>query len=94
MVLRSLTVPDPYGFVFYTWGVRRQLPMGELKNYSIQEPDAQTASCRTCGGRRTDKGVNKQEPDNPAALPRCNRSLTGLRSLVSGSTRSALPRTT
>jgi glutathione S-transferase len=62
--------------------------------HSIQEPDAQTASCRTCGGRRTDKGVNKQEPDYPAALPRCNRSLTGLRSLVSGSTRSPLPRTT
>jgi glutathione S-transferase len=28
------TVLDPYGFVFYTWGVRRQLPMGELKNYT------------------------------------------------------------
>jgi glutathione S-transferase len=28
------TVLDPYGFVFYTWGVRRELPMGELKNYS------------------------------------------------------------
>jgi glutathione S-transferase len=28
------TVLDPYGFVFYTWGLRRQLPMGELKNYT------------------------------------------------------------
>jgi glutathione S-transferase len=28
------SVLDPYGFVFYTWGVRRELPMGELKNYS------------------------------------------------------------
>jgi glutathione S-transferase len=27
------SVLDPYGFVFYTWGVRRELPMGELKNY-------------------------------------------------------------
>jgi glutathione S-transferase len=27
-------VLDPYGFVFYTWGLRRQLPMGELKNYT------------------------------------------------------------
>jgi len=27
-------VVDPYGFVFYTWGVRRELPMGELKNYT------------------------------------------------------------
>ena len=25
---------NPYGFVFYTWGVRRELPMGELKNYT------------------------------------------------------------
>jgi glutathione S-transferase len=28
------TVLDPYGFVFYTWGVCRQLPMGGLKNYT------------------------------------------------------------
>lgn len=28
------SVLDPYGFVFYTWGVRRDLPMAELKNYS------------------------------------------------------------
>ena len=27
-------VVDPYAFVFYTWGVRRELPMGELKNYT------------------------------------------------------------
>ena len=28
------TALDPYAFVFYTWGVRRELPMPELKNYS------------------------------------------------------------
>jgi glutathione S-transferase len=28
------SVLDPYGFVFYTWGVRRELPMAELKNYA------------------------------------------------------------
>jgi len=28
------TVLDPYGFVFYVWGVRRELPMGELANYT------------------------------------------------------------
>jgi len=28
------TVLDPYGFVFYTWGIRRELPMQELKNYT------------------------------------------------------------
>jgi glutathione S-transferase len=30
----SYSVLDPYGFVFYTWGVRRELPMSELKNYT------------------------------------------------------------
>ena len=30
----SYSVLDPYAFVFYTWGVRRELPMGELKNYT------------------------------------------------------------
>ena len=28
------SVVDPYGFVFYTWGMRRELPMGELKHYT------------------------------------------------------------
>ena len=28
------SVVDPYGLVFYAWGVRRELPMGELKNYT------------------------------------------------------------
>jgi glutathione S-transferase len=28
------SVLDSYGFVFYTWGVRRELPMAELKNYT------------------------------------------------------------
>jgi len=28
------SVLDPYGFVFYTWGLRRELPMSELKNYT------------------------------------------------------------
>jgi glutathione S-transferase len=28
------SVLDPYAFVFYTWGVRRELPMGELKGYA------------------------------------------------------------
>jgi glutathione S-transferase len=30
----SYSVLDPYAFVFYTWGVRRELPMAELKNYT------------------------------------------------------------
>ena len=28
------SVLDPYAFVFYAWGLRRELPMAELKNYS------------------------------------------------------------
>lgn len=28
------SVLDPYGFVFYVWGVRRELPVSELKNYT------------------------------------------------------------
>jgi glutathione S-transferase len=28
------SVLDPYGLLFYTWGVRRELPVAELKNYS------------------------------------------------------------
>jgi glutathione S-transferase len=28
------SVLDPYGLVFYSWGVRRELPMAELKNYT------------------------------------------------------------
>jgi glutathione S-transferase len=30
----GFSVLDAYGFVFYTWGVRRELPMGALKNYT------------------------------------------------------------
>ncbi|HTO49053.1 MAG TPA: glutathione S-transferase N-terminal domain-containing protein [Burkholderiales bacterium] len=28
------SVLDPYAFVFYVWGVRRELPMGELPHYT------------------------------------------------------------
>ena len=28
------SVLDPYAFVFYTWGVRRELPMADLKGYA------------------------------------------------------------
>jgi glutathione S-transferase len=30
----AYSVLDPYAFVFYTWGVRRELPMTELRNYT------------------------------------------------------------
>jgi glutathione S-transferase len=28
------TVVDPYAFIFYVWGLRRELPVAELKNYT------------------------------------------------------------
>jgi glutathione S-transferase len=28
------SVLDPYAFVFYVWGVRRELPVSELKSYT------------------------------------------------------------
>jgi glutathione S-transferase len=28
------SVADPYAFVMYTWGIRRELPVNELKNYT------------------------------------------------------------
>jgi glutathione S-transferase len=30
----AYSVLDPYTFLFYTWGVRRELPMADLKNYT------------------------------------------------------------
>jgi glutathione S-transferase len=30
----AYSVLDPYALVFYTWGLRRDLPVGELKNYT------------------------------------------------------------
>jgi glutathione S-transferase len=32
--LDRYSVLDPYGFVFYTWGIRRELPVRDLKNYT------------------------------------------------------------
>lgn len=31
------TVLDPYAFTFYTWGVRRELPVAELKNFTAHK---------------------------------------------------------
>ena len=33
-LLGPYSVIDPYAFIFYTWGVRRELPVSELKNYT------------------------------------------------------------
>ncbi len=30
----AYTVLDPYAFTFYTWGIRRDMPMAELKNFT------------------------------------------------------------
>jgi len=45
----SYSAVDPYGLVFYTWGARRELPVGDLKNYTafkdrmLQRPAVQRA---------------------------------------------------
>jgi len=31
------SVLDPYAFIFYVWGIRRELPVGELKNYTAHK---------------------------------------------------------
>lgn len=33
-LLDAYSVVDPYALTFYAWGVRRELPMAELKNYT------------------------------------------------------------
>jgi glutathione S-transferase len=33
----AYSVVDPYAFTFYTWGIRRELPMAELKNYTAHK---------------------------------------------------------
>ncbi|MBO0742663.1 MAG: glutathione S-transferase, partial [Hyphomicrobiaceae bacterium] len=33
----AYSVLDPYAFLFYTWGVRRELPMTELKSYTAHK---------------------------------------------------------
>jgi glutathione S-transferase len=30
----TYSVLDPYAFTFYVWGIRREVPMGELKSYT------------------------------------------------------------
>ena len=47
------SVLDPYGFVFYTWGVRRELPMGEL----AKGTDAEASSGATRRGARKDQNL-------------------------------------
>ena len=33
----AYSVLDPYAFTFYTWGVRREMPMAEMKNYTAHK---------------------------------------------------------
>lgn len=33
----SYSALDPYAFVFYVWGVKRELPVGELRNYTAMK---------------------------------------------------------
>jgi glutathione S-transferase len=49
------SVLDPYAFTFYTWGIRRELPMAELKNYTAHKDRmlARTAVQRVVADERT-----------------------------------------
>ncbi len=52
------SVLDPYAFVFYTWGVRRELPMGELKNYTAyKDRMLKRPAVAARGGGREAQGV-------------------------------------
>jgi glutathione S-transferase len=33
----SYSVLDPYAFTFYVWGIRREVPMGEMKSYTAHK---------------------------------------------------------
>ncbi len=33
----SYTVLDPYAFTFYVWGIRREVPVAEMKNYTAHK---------------------------------------------------------
>jgi glutathione S-transferase len=35
--LDQYSVCDPYALVFYAWGLRGELPVGELKNYTAHK---------------------------------------------------------
>ena len=53
------TVLDPYGLVFYTWGVRRELPMAELANYTaFKERMVKRPRGRARVGEREDQGLS------------------------------------
>jgi len=47
---RTYSVLDPYAFVFFTWGVRRELPMSELKAYTALK-DRMMSARRAAAGR-------------------------------------------
>ncbi len=53
------SVLDPYGFVFYTWGVRRELPMARIEElHRVQGPHEEPpGGCARAGGRE-DQGVS------------------------------------
>ena len=37
MAVGRLLGLDPYALTFYTWGLRRELPVRDLKNYTVFE---------------------------------------------------------
>jgi len=54
------SVLDPYGLVFYTWGVTLRAADGRAQElHRIQGPDAQAACRGACSGGREDQGVSE-----------------------------------
>ena len=63
------SVLDPYGFVFYTWGVRRELPMARIEElHRVQGPHEEPAGgCARAGGRK-DQGVTAARATRAAGV--------------------------
>ena len=67
------SVVDPYAFVFYTWGVRRELPMGELANYTaFKDRMLERPAVRRVGGTTgSESRVNsRMSPGSTSSGPR------------------------
>ncbi len=79
------SVLDPYAFTFYTWGVRREVPMAEMKNFTRpQGPHARPARRAARRGGREDQGVSgatlsqrRDCPIRPKARPGRTGGTTG-----------------
>ena len=73
----NYSVLDPYGFVFYTWGVRRELPMAELKNYTaFKDRMTKRPAVGACWRTRRSRCEGSLCPGRMRSARRCGRELT------------------